>query len=89
MIVPDKSKETTLFTSLSDKIGIFKYSPVFNEKILDNILNRENIEAIILESFGSGNLPSQNAKLFDKLKKACEEGIIIVNISQCYKYKVD
>jgi L-asparaginase len=40
----------------------------------------------VLESFGSGNLPNENIKTIELIKEACESGIIVVSLSQCYKY---
>jgi lysophospholipase len=42
------------------------------------------IRGVVLETFGAGNAP-QRPDIIEALKEACNEGIIIVAISQCTK----
>ncbi|KII89151.1 hypothetical protein PLICRDRAFT_160296 [Plicaturopsis crispa FD-325 SS-3] len=42
---------------------------------------------VVLETFGSGNAP-QRSDLMNALKEACDQGIVIVAISQCAKGSV-
>lgn len=41
------------------------------------------IQAVVLETFGSGNAPDQNQALMQMLQEADAAGIVIVNRSQC------
>ena len=38
---------------------------------------------MLLESFGDGNGPSQNIAFVDCIRRACDDGILILNLSQC------
>ena len=42
---------------------------------------------IVLETFGAGNAP-QRADLVEALKEACDNGVVIVAITQCSKGSV-
>lgn len=61
--------------------------PGFN---IENVaLNKNNLQAFILDSFGMGNAPEQDKKLLQVLKELNEKGVILVNHSQCLTGRVD
>jgi L-asparaginase len=66
---------------LNSSIVVIKLFPGIQKNILDGIL-QQDAKAIVLESFGSGNLPNENW-FIDLLKKAITKQKIIVNITQC------
>lgn len=41
--------------------------------------------AVIIETYGTGNLPTNRPFILNVLKNAVEKGITIVNVSQCRK----
>jgi len=51
-------------------------------RVLDNLLQTP-LQGLVLESYGSGNGPSNNREFVDVLGKACDRGIVVVNLSQC------
>jgi L-asparaginase/Glu-tRNA(Gln) amidotransferase subunit D len=46
------------------------------------------IRGVILETFGAGNAP-QRTDLMASLKEACDQGVVVVAISQCAKGSVN
>lgn len=46
------------------------------------ILATKGLKAVVLETYGSGNAPRKEWFL-RHLHDACEQGIIIVNVTQC------
>ena len=40
------------------------------------------MKGVILQTFGAGNVPDEKP-LLDKLKEACDGGMVIVNCTQC------
>jgi L-asparaginase len=49
---------------------------------LDSCFSIKGLRGVVLETYGSGNSPSE--KWFtDSLEKAVKKGIIILNVSQC------
>lgn len=69
-------------TSFNDKVVILKMFPGINQKVFDCILNIPELKGIVLETFGSGNVPTSRW-LIDSIKKAIQNNIIILNITQC------
>lgn len=43
------------------------------------------ILGVIIETYGSGNFPSNRPELHEIIKKAVDRGVIVVNVSQCRK----
>lgn len=67
---------------LDTNIAILKLFPGIQESVISSILNIEGLKAVVLETYGSGNAP-RNPWFLHLLRKACEEGIVIVNVTQC------
>jgi len=69
-------------TTINQKIGHLKLYPGINFELYKDLFDREKIDGIVLESFGSGNAPS--SVLFKGLlKNFIEDGGIVLNITQC------
>ena len=67
---------------LDRNIAILKLFPGISPLVIESILNIPGIKGIVMETFGSGNAPSQEWFL-NMLKDAVDRGIVIVNITQC------
>ncbi|MEN8815703.1 MAG: asparaginase [Nonlabens sp.] len=67
---------------LVDKVVVLKLFPGITEEVVQAICSIEGLKGIVLETYGSGNAPTQ--KWFVSiLKKALENNIRIVNVTQC------
>lgn len=62
--------------------------PGMSYDILRQVL-QTSVQAIVLETFGSGNAPDNNPELLKLLKEACARGTVIVNLTQCLHGSVD
>ncbi|MDA3816107.1 MAG: asparaginase [Prolixibacteraceae bacterium] len=63
-------------------VVILKLFPGIQPSVVDSIINIEGLRGIVLESYGSGNVP--NSSWFtDLIEKAVKKGIVVFNISQC------
>jgi L-asparaginase len=56
--------------------------PGINETILNSIIATPNLKGIVLETYGSGNAPTEDW-FIQILKKAIKSGLHIVNVTQC------
>jgi L-asparaginase len=75
-------KKLKVHTSLNPNIAILKLFPGINQHVVEAILNTKGLKAIVLETFGSGNASTQ--KWFvDAIKKAIDNGLVILNVTQC------
>ncbi len=74
--------EFYISTNLDNNVGLLKIFPGMKESFVDAVLNTKNMKALVLETFGAGNAPT-NSWFHDKIQKAIDKGIIILNVSQC------
>lgn len=80
---PSKSnKKLVVHKELEDQVVIIKMFPGLNERTLSAILNIPNLKGAILETYGSGNAPTDDW-FISTLKKAIKKGLPIVNVTQC------
>ncbi|EKE77935.1 asparaginase [Gallaecimonas xiamenensis] len=68
-------------------IGMVRLYPGIDPLIISNLI-QQPVKALILQSYGVGNAPS-NPKLLAALEKASEQGIVVINLSQCFKGAVN
>lgn len=85
---PAADKELKVHYLLDNNVVILTLFPGIREEVVDAIINTKGLKAIILKTFGSGNAP-QRPWLFKRLKRLNEQGIIVVNITQCSKGSVE
>lgn len=69
-------------------IGTFRLFPGMSLAVLENVLQKP-LQGLILETYGTGNAPGNNPQFLEILKKAHNQGVVIVNCSQCQVGKVD
>lgn len=81
-LLPKSSKKFKINTELDDNVAIIKLFPGINEPVLSAILNIPNLKGIVLETYGSGNAPTDNWFIL-LLKKAIKSGLHIINVTQC------
>lgn len=75
-------KKFVVHKELDDNVVIVKMFPGINELIFNSIISIPNLKGIILETYGSGNAPSEEW-LIQILKKAIKSGLHIINVTQC------
>lgn len=67
---------------IESNIVILKIFPGITKQVVQSILHIKDLRGVILETFGSGNAPSEKWFL-DLLDDAVNSGIFIVNVTQC------
>jgi len=77
-----KGKPFKVHKVLDDHVAILKLFPGFNRDLLQGILKIPNLKALVLETYGAGNAPTDKW-LLDDLKTAMGKGLYIVNVTQC------
>jgi L-asparaginase len=75
-------KRFRIHKNLDNHVAIVKMFPGISETVLDAILRIPQLKGIVLETYGSGNAPTEDWFLF-LLKKAITNGLQIVNVTQC------
>jgi L-asparaginase len=81
------SHPLTLAQITPQPIGVVHLYPGISVELIKNII-KQPVKALIIRSYGVGNAP-QNQAMLDCLKQANDDGIVIVNCSQCIKGTVN
>jgi len=76
------NKKLIVHRVMDNHVVIVKMFPGINETILSSIIAIPNLKGIILETYGSGNAPSEDW-FIQILKKAIKNGLHIINVTQC------
>ena len=67
---------------LDNQVMILKLFPGITEDIMDACFAIKGLRGVVLETYGSGNSPSDDW-FMHSLRKGIEKGLIILNVSQC------
>jgi L-asparaginase len=76
------NKKIIVHKELDDNVVIIKMFPGINELVLASIIAIPNLKGIVLETYGSGNAPTEEW-FVHLLKKAIKKGLYVVNVTQC------
>ena len=73
---------------LDNNVMILTIFPGIRKEVVDTMLNVPGLRAVVMKTFGAGNAP-QKAWFVDSIRKLVNRGVIVVNITQCYKGTVE
>ena len=88
ILYPEKTEPLVVHRKFSDQLTIIKLFPGINRKYMDSVLNIENLRAVILETYGAGNAPSEEW-FMKRIRKASERGINVLDVTQCSRGSVE
>ncbi|MEZ4786642.1 MAG: asparaginase [Flavobacterium haoranii] len=77
-----KSVKLKVNKDFDENVLILKLFPGINKTTLEAVLSVPNLKGIILETYGSGNAPSEEWFL-KEIKKAIKNNIYVINVTQC------
>lgn len=75
-------KKLKVYRKLSADLAILKLYPGITPQAVEAVLNIKGLRAVILETFGTGNAPTESWFL-ETLRDAISRGIILYNVTQC------
>ena len=81
-------KPLRLHTDLDTRVAVLKMFPGISELFVRALLSAEKLRAVVLETYGSGNAPS-DPWFLDALTGFTGRGGIVVNVTQCMAGSVD
>lgn len=81
-LLPANTGDFTVNREMDDSIVIIKMFPGINEQVLYAIMNIAGLKGVVLETYGSGNAPSENW-FISILENAIQNGVKVVNVTQC------
>ena len=79
---PRRGDKLRLLSRFEQSVAILKLFPGISEGVVASVLSTPGLKALVLETFGSGNAPT-DPWLIALLKQAVNRGVLIVNVSQC------
>ena len=83
LLKSDKQEEKLVFRKkLDNNVAILKLFPGITASVVKSFMNIPNLKGVVLETYGSGNAPTEKWFL-NLLEKAVAKGIYIVNVTQC------
>lgn len=81
-------KELSFNWKMDDRVALLKIFPGFSTTVYKSLFDNNNVKAIVLETFGSGNAP-HNSDFHEMIENYITSGGIVVNITQCYTGSVE
>jgi len=67
---------------MDDRVALMKIFPGFSTKVYKNMFDIQHVKAVVIESFGAGNVPN-NTAFFEMIKSYIDSGGVVINITQC------
>jgi L-asparaginase len=81
-ILKKPAKKLKVHRTLNSHIGLVRIFPGITEQWIRNACMLDGLKAIVLETYGSGNAPSEDW-FINSLSDAIKKGLLIINVSQC------
>jgi L-asparaginase len=85
---PGIREKLVVSSSLSQNVAILKIFPGISADVVNAITAIPRLQAIILETYGSGNAPTTHG-LSMNLAQLYKKGRIIINVTQCHGGSVE
>lgn len=83
ILPPPKSEQPFTFCPFTEvPIGVLKVFPGINFSLFDAVMT-EKLKGVVLETFGSGNVPGEGNALLPIIRSAFAAGAVITVCSQC------
>lgn len=79
---PNRRRKMKLHKGLDDRIALVKIFPGINRSLLEHIFSKEDLLGVILETYGSGNAPTEDW-FVELVKATISRGVVVVNVTQC------
>ncbi len=87
-ILPLTKKKFKVYKNLNPHIGLIRIFPGITGQWMENVFATKKLKAVVLETYGSGNAPTEKW-FIESLQHAIAKGIIILNVSQCSGGRVE
>lgn len=87
-VYENQVKQLELFTNFDNRVALLKIFPGFSANVYSSIFDYSLVKGIVIETFGSGNVPSDTAFLA-LVESYIKSGGIVLNITQCNSGSVE
>lgn len=87
-VLPHRSGGLKVHERMDDNVGVIRLFPGIRADWVRHALSTPGLRAVVLTTFGSGNGPT-DATFIAALRQARDQGIILVNATQCFGGRVE
>ncbi|MCF8465411.1 MAG: asparaginase [Flavobacteriales bacterium] len=87
-LLTQSNKNLVVHTSLNTNVAVVKLFPGLILGSFPKLFKHSGIEVVILETYGSGNGPT-NGDFLPAVKEMIDNGILVLNITQCREGRVE
>lgn len=77
-----RRKKLKVHKELDDNLVILKLFPGISENVVKSMFNISGLKAVILESYGAGNAPT-DSWLLTIFEEAIKQGVFVIGVTQC------
>jgi L-asparaginase len=78
----EDGKKLRYLNKLDKNVMVLKLFPGITPQVVEYCLKMEGLRGVVLETYGSGNSPSESW-FIKAMEEAVDRGILILNVSQC------
>jgi len=75
-------------TALDPHVAALRLYPGITKRVVENFL-QPPLTGLVLETYGAGNAPARDDDLIGALREASDRGVVIVNVTQCLRGRVE
>lgn len=87
-VLPPAAAPLTVRELGAPLVGALRLFPGISAQVVRNVL-QPPLQGLVLETYGVGNGPDQDAQFIDALRQATAQGVVIVDCTQCLQGTVD
>lgn len=78
----EEGKKLKYLNRLDNQVMVLKLFPGITKNVIEHCLGIEGLKGIVLETYGSGNSPSEDW-FIQTMEQAVDRGLLVFNVSQC------
>jgi len=82
LILRPNFKKLKAHKELDTNVAVLKLFPGISKAFVEAFLAIDGLKAVVLETFGSGNAPSETW-FVEALQRSIDKGLIVLNVTQC------
>ena len=82
LFLPKPRKKLLVRKLFDTRVAVLKLFPGIGEGVVRAVLNAPDLQGVVIETYGSGNAPTDEW-FISALDEAIQNGIIVMNVTQC------
>lgn len=82
LIMPRAEQHLVVRRQFDTHVAVLKLFPGIHPSVVRSIVNTPDLKGLIIETFGSGNAPTEEW-FIDALKEGIDRGLVILDVTQC------